>query len=110
MSIGEAVPPEATAVDVPLPHAPQASGGPSLKDLDPLLASYRISSRWRSLWQLTTTLTLFFVSWTLAYLSLSVSWWLSAALAFPTAMLIIRLWLLWERVRSVAQTLDLSAQ
>ena len=93
MSIGEAVTAQAPAVDVPLPPATEPSGGPSLRDLDPLLMKYRTASPWRSMWQLSTTLTLFFASWTLAYLSLSVSWWLTLALAFPTAMLVIRLFI-----------------
>ncbi len=93
MSVVQVPPAPVESSAVPRLYTPEPAEGPSLKDLDPLLSAYRQPSLVRSLWQLTTTVTLFVASWTLAYLSLSVSWWLTMAMAFPTAMLIIRMFI-----------------
>jgi len=66
----------------------------SLRDFEPMLAPYRQPSLARSIWQVTSTLALFFGMWTAMYFSLSVSYWLTLALAVPTALLAIRLFVI----------------
>ncbi len=58
-----------------------------------LLGPYKGSDLKRSLFQLLTTAPLFFLSWYLMYRSLEVSYLLTLALAFPTAGLIVRLFI-----------------
>ncbi len=50
----------------------------------------------RSIWQLVNTLTPFFVLWYLAYLSLSVSYWLTLALTIPAAGFLIRIFIIFH--------------
>ena len=66
----------------------------SLRDFDHMLAAYRGSKLWRSCFQLVSTLVLAGISWTAMYLCLSISYWLTLALALPTALLMVRLFIL----------------
>lgn len=65
----------------------------TLRDLDPALAKYRGASTGRSIWQLASTTILFVGSWTAAYLSLSVSYWLTLPLCLLTALLAVRMFI-----------------
>lgn len=60
------------------------------------LAPYEKSSTWRSIWQLVNTILPFFALWYLAYLSLSVSYWLTFALAIPAAGFLIRIFIIFH--------------
>ena len=51
---------------------------------------YLQPSTWRSLWQLSSTLTCYVLFWVLAYKSLSISYWLTLALALVTAFFKVR--------------------
>ena len=53
-----------------------------------MLAPYRQPERWRALFQLLNTAIPFVAVWTLMYWSLSVSYWLTLALAVPAALLL----------------------
>ena len=66
----------------------------TLKDFEPMLARYRRPEAWRSVWQIVTTLALFFTTWTLAYLSLSVSYWLTLLLSIPAGLSVVRLFII----------------
>lgn len=59
-----------------------------------LVAKYQQPSIWRSSWQLTNTLIPFIGLWTLAYLSLGVSYWLTLLLALPAAGLLVRVFII----------------
>lgn len=59
-----------------------------------LLARYRQPSIARSVWQLVSTAGLFVACLVLMYLSLGVSYWITLALAAPTAFFMIRLFII----------------
>jgi omega-6 fatty acid desaturase (delta-12 desaturase) len=63
-------------------------------DWNAVLGPYRSPVLWKSLWQLASTSVLFIGCWYLAYLSLAVGWWLTVLLAIPTAMMVMRLFML----------------
>ena len=63
-------------------------------DWNALLAPYRSPVLWSSIWQLASTATLFIACWALMYWSLSVGYWLTLLLAAPTAMMVVRLFML----------------
>ncbi len=65
-----------------------------LKDYAPMLAEFRHPNKLSSIWQLTTTLTLYFASWFAMYWCLSISYWLTLLLAVPTALLTVRLFII----------------
>jgi omega-6 fatty acid desaturase (delta-12 desaturase) len=56
-----------------------------------LLSKYREPILWRSLFELAVTLVPFFALWTLAWLALSVSPWLAAAIALVNGLFLVRL-------------------
>ena len=58
-----------------------------------MLGPYKGSDLKRSLFQLLTTAPLFFLAWYLMYRSLEVSYLITLALAFPTAGLVVRLFI-----------------
>jgi len=58
------------------------------------LAPYMHPSLPRSIWQLSSTAVLFVGAWTLMYFSLRVSYWLTLAIAVPTAFFMIRLFII----------------
>jgi omega-6 fatty acid desaturase (delta-12 desaturase) len=64
------------------------------KEWSALLAPYRGSDTGRSVWQLASTMLLFLAFWYASYRALEVSWWLTLALAVPTAMMVVRLFML----------------
>jgi len=57
------------------------------------LAGWRRPDPKRSIWQLASTAVLFVLGWVLMYFSLSVSYWLTLALAVPTAFMLVRLFI-----------------
>jgi omega-6 fatty acid desaturase (delta-12 desaturase) len=61
-----------------------------------ILAKYRRPDVKRSVWQLVNSFALYFISWFLMYLSLSVSVWLTLALAIPTGGLLIRIFIVFH--------------
>lgn len=63
-------------------------------DTRTLLAPYRGGRAVRSAWQLASTFTLFFACWLAMWWSVSVSYWLTLALALPAAGLAVRLFIL----------------
>jgi omega-6 fatty acid desaturase (delta-12 desaturase) len=73
--------------------APEADKPPTI-DWNTLLAPYRSPVAWRSIWQLASTVLLFVACWLLMQWSLSVGYWLTLLLAVPTAMMVVRLFML----------------
>lgn len=63
-------------------------------DWNRLLAPYRSSVLWASVWQLASTAALFIACWATMLWSLSVGYWLTLLLAVPTAMMVVRLFML----------------
>ncbi|MEO8029380.1 MAG: fatty acid desaturase [Gemmatimonadota bacterium] len=63
-------------------------------DWNTMLAPYRRPSKWRSLWQLGTTMLLLAAFWAATYWSLSVGYWLTLLLAVPAALMVVRLFML----------------
>ncbi|MEO7355279.1 MAG: fatty acid desaturase [Gemmatimonadales bacterium] len=63
-------------------------------DWNAVLAPYRSSVLGSSVWQLASTTALFAGCWALMFWSLSVSYWLTLLLAAPTAMMVVRLFML----------------
>ncbi len=72
----------------------KADPGQRLKSYDGILEAYRKPEWKRGIWQLVTTLTAYAVAWTLTYLSLQVSYWLTLAISIPTALLLVRVFIL----------------
>ena len=60
------------------------------------IAPYQRSDIRKSSWQLTNTLVPFFVLWYLAYLSLSVSFWITLALTIPAAGFAVRTFIIFH--------------
>lgn len=58
------------------------------------LAKHKHPNRWKSAWQLVNSLVPFCVMWYLMYLSTSYSYWLTLALALPTAGLLVRIFII----------------
>lgn len=71
-----------------------ADAPPPAVDWNALLAPYRNPVAWRSLWQLASTVLLFVACWLLMWWSLGVGYWLTLLLAVPTAMMVVRLFML----------------
>lgn len=59
-----------------------------------IVARYASPDVWRSLWQLVNSVIPFLALWYLMYLSLSVSYWLTLALALPTAGFMVRIFII----------------
>jgi omega-6 fatty acid desaturase (delta-12 desaturase) len=57
------------------------------------LARWRQPDPKRSIWQLASTAVFFVAGWILMYFSLRVSYWLTLALALPTAFMLVRLFI-----------------
>jgi acyl-lipid omega-6 desaturase (Delta-12 desaturase) len=58
------------------------------------LAQWRKPDPKRSAWQLASTAVFFVTGWVLTYYSLRVSYWLTLALAIPTAFMLVRLFII----------------
>jgi omega-6 fatty acid desaturase (delta-12 desaturase) len=63
-------------------------------DWNELLAPYKRSTLWRSIYQIVDTAVPFVLLWVAMLWSLSVSYWLTLALSVPTALLVMRLFIL----------------
>lgn len=59
-----------------------------------LVEKYQRPSKWRSSWQLVNTLIPYVALWAAMYWSLSVSYWLTLALALPAAGLLVRVFII----------------
>ncbi|MFN2117780.1 MAG: fatty acid desaturase [Candidatus Promineifilaceae bacterium] len=63
-------------------------------DWKKIVKPYQTADMRRSVWQAVHTFGLFFAGWILAYLSLSVSYWLTLLIAVPTAGFLVRLFII----------------
>lgn len=63
-------------------------------DWSRLLAKYRGSILWKSLWQITNTAALFVAFWYLTLRSLEVGYWLTLLMAVPTSLMVARLFMI----------------
>ncbi len=63
-------------------------------DWKKLVKPYQTADARKGIWQLVTSFGLFFIGWILAYLSLSVSYWLTLLLAVPTAGCLVRIFII----------------
>ena len=59
-----------------------------------LVAPYTTPDNWRSIWQIANSIIPLFLCYYLMYRSLSVSYWLTVALAFPTAGFMVRVFII----------------
>lgn len=59
-----------------------------------IVKPYQSADTRRSIWQLVNSFGLFFIGWILAYLSLSVSYWLTLLIAIPTAGCLVRMFII----------------
>lgn len=78
----------------PVPQADALGDTPKVetaRDWLRVLAKYREPILWRSIFELVVTLVPFFALWTLAWLALSVSPWLAAAIALLNGLFLVRL-------------------
>jgi omega-6 fatty acid desaturase (delta-12 desaturase) len=73
---------------------PAAAGLNSARDWIEVLQRYRQPDRNRSIFEIIVTALPFLAFWTVAWLSLSVSYWLTLALAVPGALFLVRLFLI----------------
>jgi omega-6 fatty acid desaturase (delta-12 desaturase) len=73
---------------------PTTSNTPSLRDLEPYLADYRVSSDWQGAWQVVSTVLLFVALWAAIYFALDVSYLLALLLVIPTSLLLVRIFIL----------------
>ncbi len=73
---------------------PTKTGTPHGVDWNALLARYRGPVTWKSVFQLVTTGALFVAGWMLMHWSLQVGYWLTLLLALPTALCLVRLFML----------------
>lgn len=64
------------------------------RDLLEVLARYREPDRWRSILEIVVTAVPFALLWALAWAALSVSYWLTLLIAVPTAVFLVRLFLI----------------
>lgn len=78
------------AVDAPGPRVKDNSS----QKWNKIVAPYKGADTWRSVVQLSITVGLFAASWAAMYWSLSVSYWLTLLLSFPTAGFLVRLFMI----------------
>ncbi len=80
-----------TSTDEPAPTPAQSLAA---RDWVRVLAQYREPSTWRSVIELVATLVPFLLLWTLAWLALSVSYWLAFALALLNGAFLVRIFVI----------------
>ncbi len=61
-----------------------------------LVKKYQFPDNWRSIWQIANSIIPYFAMWYLMYRSLSISYWLTLGLAFPTAGLMMRIFIIFH--------------
>jgi omega-6 fatty acid desaturase (delta-12 desaturase) len=61
-----------------------------------LVKKYQSPDHWRSLWQIANSVIPYVAMWFLMYRSLSISYWLTLALAFPAAGLMMRVFIIFH--------------
>ncbi len=66
----------------------------SVRHVREAVGPFERPTAWRSIWEVANTLIPFIVLWYLMYLSIDVSYWLTLALALPTAGLYIRVFII----------------
>lgn len=74
----------------PAPETSTKRTLPSITEWKEIVAKYQVPSTPRAVWQLVNTVGSYIVLWYLMYLSLSVSYWLTAALVVVTGGIVIR--------------------
>ena len=67
---------------------------PAAKDWVRVLAQYREPSTWRSILELVVTLVPFLLLWTLAWLAMSVSYWLAFGIALLNGAFLVRIFVI----------------
>jgi len=75
-------------------ESPSTPANEQTPDWNALLAPYRQSATWKSIFQLANSAALLVVLWVGMFWSLNVSYWLTLLLAFPAAGMIMRLFML----------------
>ena len=65
-------------------------------NLQKILTPYQHPNSWRSLWQMTNTLVPYFALWVVMFISLKVTYWLTLALAIPTAGFMVRIFIIFH--------------
>ena len=61
-----------------------------------IVAKYAVPDTWRSLWQAANSIVPFLAMWYLMYRSLEISYWLTLALALPTAGFLVRVFIIFH--------------
>ena len=61
-----------------------------------IVAQYQEPNRWRAIWQIASSVGSYVIVWSLMYLSLSVSWWLTIPLAVLAGGLLIRVFIIFH--------------
>lgn len=59
-----------------------------------MVKPYQSADTWRSIWQVINSFGLLFILWIVMYFSLNVSYWLTLALALPTAGMLVRIFII----------------
>jgi len=78
----------------PLPQVDFAKMRRELEGWPARLKRYQMPDRKRAIWQIVTTFVPFFALWTLMYLSLSWSIWITVALAFVQAFFMVKIFII----------------
>ncbi len=69
---------------------------PSINDWKAIVAQYSIPSLPKAIWQIVNTFVPYFTLWYLMYLSLSVSYWITLALAVLAGLLLVRVFIIFH--------------
>jgi omega-6 fatty acid desaturase (delta-12 desaturase) len=81
---------------------PQPQNKPSeevsytIDDWRPLVEPYQKASRWRSTWQLVSTLSLYASVWVMLFFAVQYSWWLAVPLIVLGAALLVRVFIIFH--------------
>jgi omega-6 fatty acid desaturase (delta-12 desaturase) len=78
------------------PPTDKASRREAMAKWKAIVAEYQKPNRWRASWQLLNTIGTYLLVWYLLYLSLSISWWLTAPLAILAGGLLIRVFIIFH--------------
>ncbi len=78
------------------PNPPDATSRGDIAAWKQLVAKYQEPSTWRAVWQITNTLIPYAALWYLMYLSLEVSWWITAPLAILAGAFLVRVFIIFH--------------
>ena len=78
------------------PPTDKASRREAMAKWKAIVAEYQKPNRWRASWQLLNTIGTYVLVWYLLYLSLSISWWLTAPIAILAGGLLIRVFIIFH--------------